>query len=143
VQITARVVAAAGKLRQRRAYHAIRRALRTALGRADFRVVELCIRARRLELIVEADDRMALARGMQGFQVAAARHLNRAWRRRGCVFADRYRARPLTTRRAVRRALRDLPDRERTCSPMTWLWRIDGAPRRRPRPTPRRRARPP
>jgi hypothetical protein len=144
VQITARVVAAAGKLRHRRAYGAIRRAIRTSLARADFRIVELEVRASRLELIVEADDKAALSRGMQGFQIAAARHLNRATGRRGTVFADRYRARILTTRRAVRRALAALPARERTCSPLTWLLRVDGATRRRrpppPRPPPSARA---
>ncbi|HEY6036836.1 MAG TPA: hypothetical protein VIV58_21305, partial [Kofleriaceae bacterium] len=61
--------------------------------------------AGRVELVVEADDRIALARGMQGFQVAAAKHLNRLRGRRGCVFADRYRARPLRTWAAVREVL--------------------------------------
>src|SRR5262249_50107549 len=63
----------------------------------------------RLELVVEADDRIALARGMQGFQVAAARSLNALARRRGTVFPDRYRARPLTSRPAVRATLGGLP----------------------------------
>jgi hypothetical protein len=141
VQITARVVPAVGRLRRRASYRAIRRAVRTSLGRDDFRIVELDVRATRLELIVEADDKAALARGMQGFQIAAARYLNRVARRRGPVFPDRYRARPLTTRRAVRRAIGELPARERTCSPQTWLLRIDGAarPKRRARPPPQRR----
>jgi hypothetical protein len=130
VRITARVVRAVGQLRRRRAYQAIRRAVHTALGRADFRIIDLEIRAARLELIVEADDRIALARGMQGFQIAAARHLNRALGRRGTVFPDRYRARVLHTRRVVRAALRDLPARERACSPRTWLLIFDRDPRR-------------
>jgi hypothetical protein len=125
VQITARVVPAVGRLRRRVAYRAIRRAVHVALARADFRIVELCVRATRLELVVEADDKAALARGMQGFQIAAARQLNRIAARRGAVFPDRYRARILATRRAVRRAIRALPGRERTCSPHTWLLRID------------------
>jgi hypothetical protein len=136
VQVTARVVRAVGQLRRRRAYLAIRHAVRTSLARADFRIVELCVHAGRLELVVEADDRSALARGMQGFQIAAARQLNRVAGRRGVVFPDRYRARILATRRAVRAAIAVLPERERTCSPHTWLLRIDGAPRRA-------RARPP
>lgn len=134
MQITARVVPAVGRLRRRASYRAIRCAVRTSLGRSDFRIVELEVRATRLELIVEADDQAALARGMQGFQIAAARALNRVARRRGPVFPDRYRARVLATRRAVRRAIGALPARERTCSPQTWLLRIDGTahPRRRP-----------
>lgn len=138
LQITARVVPAVGRLRRRRSYRAIRRAVQTSLGRHDFRIVELCIRATRLELIVEADDKAALARGLQGFQIAAARYLNRVARRRGPVFPDRYRARILATRRAVRHAIAELPTRERTCSPRTWLLRIDGlvGPRRRLPPWP-------
>ena len=136
MQITARVVPAVGRLRRRPAYRAIRRAVRTSLGRVDFRIVELCVRATRLELIVEATDKAALARGMQGFQIAAARYLNRVAGRRGPVFPDRYRAETLTTRRAVRRAIGEIPARERTCSPETWLLRIDGTARPRPRPRP-------
>jgi hypothetical protein len=132
VQITARVVPAVGRLRRRSAYRAIRRAIQTSLGRDDFRIVELEVRTTRLELLVEADDKAALARGMQGFQIAAARYLNRAARRRGPVFPDRYRARILTTRRAVRRAIHELPARERTCSARTWLLRIDGGRGRPP-----------
>jgi hypothetical protein len=137
VQITARVVPAVGRLGRRRSYDAIRRAVQTSLGRDDFRIVELCVRATRLELIVEAAGKTALARGMQGFQIAAARRLNRVAERRGPVFPDRYRAKALVTRRAVRRAVAELPARERTCSPQTWLLRIDGRTGRPRRPPPR------
>lgn len=143
VRITARVVRAVGELRRRRAYQAIRRAVHTALGRTDFRIIDLELRAARIELIVEADHRIALARGMQSFQIAAARQLNRALGRRGTVFPDRYRARVLATRRAVRTALADLPARERTCSPRTWLLIFDRPRRRRRRISGRRRTRSP
>jgi hypothetical protein len=103
--ITARVAAAIGSLRRAPARSAIARALATSLAHDDFRIVRLAIVARRIELIVEADDRIALARGMQGFQVAAARYLNASADRRGTVFLDRYRARPLATRRDLRAAL--------------------------------------
>ena len=105
MHVTARVVPAAAGLHRRRAYRAIRRALLVSLARDDFRIVELAVRARSIELVVEADDRLALARGMQGFQVAAAKHLNRTLARRGPVFPDRYRARALVTRAEVRALL--------------------------------------
>jgi hypothetical protein len=72
---------------------ALARAVALSDRRSDFRIVRLAIagRARRVELVVVADDRFALARGMQGFQVAAARGLNRAAARSGTVFPDRYR----------------------------------------------------
>lgn len=109
VHVIARVVRAAGSLNDQQARRAIERALQRSLGRTDFRIVHLAIVAGRLELVVEASDRVALARGMQGFQVAAARHLNRAKSRSGTVFADRYRARALITRAAVRAVIGKAP----------------------------------
>src|SRR3954462_14693225 len=113
VRITLRTVLSG--LRRRAAYRAIRRATQTSLARSDFRIVQLAARDRRLELIVEADDKHALARGLQGFQAACARQLNRAIARAGTVFPDRYRAAILTSRAAVRRALSELAPAPRVC----------------------------
>lgn len=109
-------------------YRVLRRALDLSLARTDFRIVHLAVVHSRLELIVEADDKHALARGMQGFQVSAAKWLNRAARRRGTVFPDRYRMRILTTRVDVRDALGRLPHAPgaRTAAwPDTWLLRAE------------------
>ncbi len=105
VHVITRVLPAARPLRRRETYRAIRLAIQTSLARTDFRIVRITVRDTRLELLVEADDKVALARGMQGFQVAAARRLNAALRRRGTVFPDRYRSRILATRDAVRAAV--------------------------------------
>jgi hypothetical protein len=59
-----------------------------------------------LHLLVEASDRRALSRGMQGLSIRVARATNGELGRKGRVFADRYHARALTTPRAVRFALR-------------------------------------
>lgn len=141
IHVTARVQRSLGTLQRRRAYQALHRALATSLARTDFRIVRLAILPSRLELIVEADDKLALARGMQGFQVAAARRLNRAASRHGCVFPDRYRSAILRTRPAVRAALAHLPTRTHAeapaaapCSPATWLLRIELRPRVRGSP---------
>jgi REP element-mobilizing transposase RayT len=108
VHVTLRVASAVGMLRRRRVYHAVRRAL-AATGRDDFRVVHLSIQRNHIHLIVEADDREALIRGMQGFQISAARRLNAAISdgepRRGAVFLDRYHARVLSSPRQVRNAI--------------------------------------
>jgi hypothetical protein len=56
-------------------------------------------------LIVEADDNMALARGVQGFAVRVARRVNRVLSRHGKVFAERYHVRALRTPKTVRNAL--------------------------------------
>ena len=71
---------------------AVERALDLSRERADFEILELRVRRDAIHLVVEATDRRALARGMQGFQVSAARGINRAAKRRGTVFVDRYRA---------------------------------------------------
>jgi len=104
---------------------ALRRALRRSLARGDFRIVALVVRKRRLELVVEADSALALARGMQGFQVAAAKHWNRARGRTGTVFPDRYRPRTLRTRAEVRAALATVGVRSRVAWPATYLLRIE------------------
>jgi hypothetical protein len=101
VHVTARLADVAAQLSRRRAYQAVRHAVRGSLIRADFRIVSLALDQRALTLVVEADDERALARGMQGFQVAAARAINRALARTGRVFPDRYRARILTTAGSV------------------------------------------
>ena len=61
---------------------------------------------------------------MQGFQVAAARHLNRAHRRSGTVFPDRYRMRILATRADVRATLSSLTPTTRAAYPQTYLLRL-------------------
>jgi len=55
---------------------------------------------------VEAEDREALSRGLQGLSIRIAKGLNRLWRRKGRVFADRYFDRILRTPLEVKRALR-------------------------------------
>ncbi|HEY4059791.1 MAG TPA: hypothetical protein VGM39_24420 [Kofleriaceae bacterium] len=85
-----------------RMYAAIRRGVQRTLGRTDFRIIELVVREGRVHLVVEAHGRHALARGMQGFAVAAARALNRERGRSGRAFCDRYRPTALRTRAQVR-----------------------------------------
>jgi REP element-mobilizing transposase RayT len=107
-----RVISAVGNLRRRCVYQAIREATLTTALRADFRIVHLSIQRTHVHLLVEADHKGALARGMQGFQISAAKHLNAAIskgkpgpRRRGPVFPDRYHAQIITSPRQARHAL--------------------------------------
>ena len=58
-----------------------------------------------LHLIVEANNRRGLARGMQGLSIRMAKALNRLWQRSGKIFADRFHSRALKTPREVRNAL--------------------------------------
>jgi hypothetical protein len=101
-----------GNLRRRCIYEAVREATLTTARREDFRIVHLSIQRTHVHLIVEANDRVALAKGMQGFQISAAKHLNAAIskgkpgpRRRGAVFPDRYHATIITSPRQARHAI--------------------------------------
>ena len=69
-------------------------------------MTEFSVQTNHLHLIVEADDALALARGMQGLATRLAKRLNRAWDRSGSVFAERYHATLLRSARQVRNALR-------------------------------------
>jgi len=112
VHVVLRTVGAVGNLRRRCVYQSVREATLTTALREDFRIVQLSIQRTHVHLLVEADDKEALARGMQGFQISAAKHLNAAIskgkpgpRRRGAVFPDRYHAEIITSPRQARHAL--------------------------------------
>ncbi|HET9624708.1 MAG TPA: transposase [Kofleriaceae bacterium] len=112
VHVVLRAVDAVGNLRRRHAYHAIRTATLVVGNRDDFRIVQLSIQHNHVHLIVEAADKHALAKGMQAFQISAAKQINRAIskrrpgpRRRGSVFPDRYHAEIITSPRQARHAL--------------------------------------
>jgi REP element-mobilizing transposase RayT len=94
------------RLREARFYRALRRVLTHFLGRKDFRVVHISIQSTHLHLLVEAADRSALTRNMQGFAIRAARAINQAMDgRHGKVFAYRYHATQITTSRQARSCL--------------------------------------
>jgi REP element-mobilizing transposase RayT len=112
VHVVLRVIAAVGNLRRRDTYRAIREATLTIARREDFRIVHVSIQRTHVHLLVEANTKDALALGMQGFQISAAKHLNAAIskgkpgpRRRGSVFPDRYYAQIITSPRQARHAL--------------------------------------
>ena len=85
---------------------ALRAAFEAGKQRFGFRLVQFSVQADHLHLIAEADDQHALSRGMRALGVRIARCLNRALRRTGSVFTDRYHARQLKTPTQVRNALR-------------------------------------
>ena len=64
-------------------------------GREPIRVpvIEYSIQSNHLHFVAEAQDEIALARGMKGLLVRVAEALNRAWERTGRVVGDRYHAR--------------------------------------------------
>ena len=72
VHVVLRVAAAVGNLRRRCVYRAIREATLTAGRFGKIRIVQLSIQRTHVHLLVEANGKDALAKGMQGFQISAA-----------------------------------------------------------------------
>ena len=97
-------------LRKRAVMVALRQALRAGGLRGNFRLVHYSVQGNHLHLVVEAHDKVALSRGMQGLAIRIARAVNRAAGRKGRVFADHYFARELKTPAEVRRAVRYVLD---------------------------------
>ena len=95
-------------MRSRRAFRAVAPALYAGAERFGFRLVHYAIMGNHIHLLVEAADRKALMRGMQGLGVRVARRLNRMMGRSGRVVGDRYHARILRTPTEVRHARRYL-----------------------------------
>jgi REP element-mobilizing transposase RayT len=105
VHVSLKVGRELGSLRNERSCGALRAALQAGCEGLSFRVCHYSVQTTHLHLIVEAGDREALSRGMQGLVIRMARQLNRALDRNGRVFADRYFARILKTPREVRNAI--------------------------------------
>jgi putative transposase len=92
-------------LRRKPEYAALRAAFTKGKARFGFRLIHFAILNDHLHLICEAADRDSMRRGVQGLAVRVARALNRLWRRKGKVFADRYHDHVLRSPREVRNAL--------------------------------------
>jgi REP element-mobilizing transposase RayT len=127
VHVVLRVTRAVRTLRRRRAYRALRAAIGRCGERAFFRIVHISIQRNHVHLLAEADHKLALARGMQGFAISAAKRLNRAiGRRKGQVFAYRYHATAITTPTQARNAMSyALNNWRRHRADIHAPWRID------------------
>ena len=105
LHITMRALAGLPSFRRETLYRAFEDAFRRT-RRPDFHIVEYSVQDNHLHLIVEADSRDALRRGMTSFSVRANRLFNSALGRgRGRVWGDRYHRRDLKSPRQVRNAL--------------------------------------
>jgi REP element-mobilizing transposase RayT len=106
LHVTLRMAPHVYNLRSRRSFCVIASALRFGGDRFGVRVVEFSVQGNHIHLVVEAANRRALARAIQGFSIRVAKGLNRMMRRAGRVFDDRYHARVLRTPTEVRHAIR-------------------------------------
>ncbi|HEX3758494.1 MAG TPA: transposase [Kofleriaceae bacterium] len=132
LHVVVRIAPAVGSLRRRKLYHAMRQATITVALREWFRIVHISLQGTHVHLIVEAEHKAALSRGMQSFLISAARHINTALgdgvrRRRGKVFTDRYHVEVITTPTRARHAIFYVLSNwrkhgeDRTGLPSTWL----------------------
>jgi putative transposase len=118
IHVVLRVEQAIGSLRKREMYAGLREAT-LAVARRElhdddlglFRIVHISIQKTHIHMLVEAGNKTALSRGMQSFQISAAKHLNaavsvnRPTRRRGRVFTDRFHQEIIKTPTQARNAL--------------------------------------
>ena len=106
MHVTMRMQEGLENLRTKRSFAVVREALRKGKQYGEFRLHQFSVQSNHLHLIVEARDRVSLARGVQGLAIRIAKGLNRIWERRGKVFAERYHALVLRSARQIRNALR-------------------------------------
>jgi REP element-mobilizing transposase RayT len=90
LHVTLRFVDGLPTMRRRETFRAIRAAMYRVMPREDFRVLHLSLQRNHVHLVCEANDRFALARGVQAFKISAAKRLNLVLGRSGAIFADRY-----------------------------------------------------
>jgi REP element-mobilizing transposase RayT len=106
VHVTMRLVDDISNARKFKLYKALRWAVALCFLRRKARICHISIQKTHVHAIVEAEDAVALSRGMQGFQISAARGMNRALGRTGKVFADRFHAEQLTSPTQTRNTIR-------------------------------------
>jgi len=104
VHVTLRGTRGLPSLREQVIFFEMRRTLRRT-ARSWFRVVHFSVQANHVHLLVEADDKASLSRGLMGVAIRMARAVNRVLVRRGNVWSERYHSRPLKTPREVRNGI--------------------------------------
>jgi len=113
LHVTLRMAPHVYNLRSRRSFRVIEAALRIGGDRFNVRVIQFSVQGNHIHLLVEAPNRRALARAIQGFSIRVAKGLNRMMGRSGRVFDDRYHARVLRTPTEVRHAIHYVLDNAR------------------------------
>jgi REP-associated tyrosine transposase len=118
VHVTMRAVRTLPSLRRQRVFVNLRSAFKHTV-RSWFRIIHYSVQANHVHLLVEADDKVSLSRGVVGVAVRLARAVNRVLGRLGPVWDDRYHSRALRTPREVRHGI--------VYVIMNWLKHVPGA----------------
>ncbi|MBK9388264.1 MAG: transposase [Planctomycetes bacterium] len=106
LHITVRLADGLPSLRRGSALKLVLAALSASSERHGMRVIHYSIQGNHIHLLVEADGRECVARGMNALLSPLARALNKLWGRCGKVFPDRYHDEVISTPTQARSALR-------------------------------------
>jgi REP element-mobilizing transposase RayT len=91
--VTIRMLPSVWNMRSRRCFSVLQRAMWMGSTKDfGFKLVHYAVMGNHIHLIVEANGKDALSRGMQGLNIRIARALNRVMGRRGRVLSDHYNA---------------------------------------------------
>src|SRR6187551_1406702 len=104
VHVTLRAIAGLGTLRASHVFEGIREALRAATS-DRLRVIHFSVQDDHIHIIAEASEGDAMSLGLRGLVVRVARAVNKALRRKGPVWGDRYHAHDLRSPSETRTAL--------------------------------------
>ena len=104
VHVTLRAKRGLPSLREQRVFELLNRLVQ-APNIVGFQVVHYSIQHDHLHLIVEAEDRRALSRGVRSLEIRFAKRLNARLGRKGPLWGDRYHRHDLRSPREVRNAL--------------------------------------
>jgi REP element-mobilizing transposase RayT len=105
VHVTLKVARDVPNLRSSRRFREITRCFAASRGLHGLRLVDFSVLSNHLHLVVEADSKRSLSRGVQGLSVRLARSLNQLFGRRGKLFADHHHSRLLKTPTEVANAI--------------------------------------
>ena len=105
LHITLRLIGGLPSLRRMDSMFVVRQAFAAARNRYGMRIVHYAVLTNHIHVIVEAENRDAVASGMNGLQVRLIKRLNKLWQRQGTIFVDRYHDKVITTPRQMRNAL--------------------------------------
>jgi REP element-mobilizing transposase RayT len=96
--VTIRMLPSVWNMRSRRCFRVLQRAMWMGSAKQfGFKLVHFAVMGNHVHMLVEAEGKAALSRGMQGLNIRIAKALNRLMGRRGRVLSDHYNAKILRT----------------------------------------------
>jgi REP element-mobilizing transposase RayT len=114
VHVTVRVAQGVYNLRSKRSFRVVEGALYHAADRFDVRVIQFSVQGNHIHFLVEARNKTALSRAIQGLSIRFAKAMNRMMgRKTGRVMGDRYHARLVRTPTETKRVIHYIRDNHR------------------------------